>query len=78
MLVSYVAQDNQNPSPVPASLADHAQEPARYRKLVTRDVQMDSDGDEPGGRVMKKGAPASNTDVVCYYNCQTIPCKSSI
>ena len=42
-------------------------EPARDKTPITRGMQMDSDGDEPGksGRVVKDGASASNTDVVC-------------
>ena len=67
VLVGYVIHDARNPAPVSALPADHAQEPARDRTPITRDVQMDSDGEEPGksGHVVKDGASASNTDMVC-------------
>ena len=67
VLVGYVIHDDQSPAPVSALSVDHAQEPARDRAPITRDVQMDSGGEEPGksDRVVKDGASASNTDVVC-------------
>ena len=67
VLVGYVTHDAKNSAPVPALPVDHAQEPAHDRTPITRDVQMDSDGEEPGksDRVVKDGASASNTDMVC-------------
>ena len=67
VLVGYVIHDDQSPAPVSALSVDHAQESAHDRTPITQDVQMDSNGDEPGksGRVVKDGASASNTDVVC-------------
>ena len=67
MLVGYVIHDARNPAPVSALSVDHAQEPAHDRTPITRDVQMDSDGEEPGksDRIMKDRASASSTDVVC-------------
>ena len=67
MLVGYVIHDDQSPALVSALSVDHAQEPACDRTPITRDVQMDSDGEEPGksGRVVKDGTSASNTDMVC-------------
>ena len=67
MLVGYVSHDARNPAPVSTLPADYAQEPARDKTPITRDVQMDSNGEEPGksGRVVKDGASASNTDMVC-------------
>ena len=70
MLVGYSIYDAGNPAPISTL-------PPRDRSPITRDVQMDDNGEEPGksGRVMKDAA--SNTDVVCYYDYQTVPCKST-
>ena len=68
VLVGYSIHDAGNPAPVSTLPADHAQEPARDKTLITnRNVQTDSNGKEPGesGRVVKDGASASNTNVVC-------------
>ena len=68
MLVGYSNHDAGNPVPVSALPADHAQEPAYDRTPITnRNVQTDSGGKEPGksGQVVKDGASASNTNVVC-------------
>ena len=65
VLVGYIIHDDQSPAPVSALSVDHAQEPARDRTPITRDVQMDSEEPGKSGRVVKDGTSASSTDVVC-------------
>ena len=66
VLVGYVIHDDhQSPAPVSALSVDHAQEPARDRTPITRDVQMDSEEPGKSGRVVKDGTSASSTDMVC-------------